>query len=520
MIDPSSNIAWAAGRFSNREAVVDGERRFSFRDLHLRSNRLANALLAHGLEAAGRVAKLMDNCAEILEVNFATAKAGGASLSLHARNSIKEHIFMLENSEAEFLFVDEGHLEQIPSILEQCSHLRHIIGIGRQEKNAHRYEDWVSQGSPNRTGVKVPLDSLYHLHYTSGTSGTPKAVVNTHRIHQSWLSKFFRNMDYRFGAEDSMLHAGPMTHASFNFTETTYLRGARNIILPRFDPDLLIDLIEVEQATTAYLVSTMIPRLLDSDRLNGADVSSLHTITYGAAPISEENLGRAIERLGPICRQTYGLTEARQPITILQPWEHTYEKSREGRCRLASCGKPAAGVKLALYDLEDRAVESGTVGEICLRGDYVMDSYWKNPKATAETIRGGWVHTGDLAVADEEGFLYIIDRKKEMIITGGFNVYPSEVERVLCHHPAVLEALVFGVPDNEWGEAIKALIVPRPGESPDPSDIIEFTKNEIASFKKPKHIEFMAELPKNSQGKIIRRDIRDKYWEGQSRRVN
>ncbi len=519
-IHPGANIAWATKRYGPREAVVDGDRRLSFFDVYDRSKRAANALLALGLEPGDRVAKLMRNRAEIIEINFGVAMAGGASLNLHGRNVRKEHVHMLNDSESVFLILDEVHKEYAEGIRDECPGLRGIIAVGWESAGVIPYEKWLQKSSSAEPGVVLGPDSLFHLHYTSGTTGEPKAVVNTHRTHVAWLAKFFRNLDYRMGALDSMLHAGPMTHASFNFIEPTFLRGARSVIMPAFEPELFLEMAEKERTTTTYLVSTMVQRLIECGKLTNADLSSLHTITYGAAPISEENLRLAIEHVGPIFRQTYGLTEARQPIAILDPWDHVVDGTPGERKRLASCGRVAAGVELELLDDEDLPVATGEMGEICVRGDYAMASYWKNPEATAETMRNGWVHTGDLAVADEAGYLYIVDRKKEMIITGGFNVYPSEVERALCRHPAVLEALVIGVPDARWGEAVKAMVVLRPGESPEPSDIIAFTEKEIAGYKKPKQVEFLSEIPKNAQGKVLRREIREKHWAGRARRVN
>ena len=519
-IHPGANIAWARRRYGPREAVVDGGRRLSFSDVYDRSKRAANALIANGLEPGDRVAKLMRNRAEIIEINFGVAMAGGASLNLHGRNVLKEHVHMLNDSESTFLLLDEHHKEYAEGTRNECPYLRRIIAVGWEGAGVIAYEDWLQKSSSAEPDVVLGPDSLFHLHYTSGTTGVPKAVVNTHRTHVAWLAKFFRNLDYRMGARDSMLHAGPMTHASFNFIETTFLRGARNIIMPAFEPELFLEMTQKEGATTTYLVSTMVQRLIECGKLESANLSSLHTITYGAAPISEENLKHAIEQVGPIFRQTYGLTEARQPIAILDPWDHVVDGTPGERARLASCGRVAAGVELELLDDDDLPVATGEMGEICVRGDYAMARYWKNPEATAETMRNGWVHTGDLAVSDEEGYLYIVDRKKEMIITGGFNVYPSEVERALCRHPAVLEALVIGVPDERWGEAVKAMVVLRPGESPAPADLIEFTQGEVAGFKKPRHIEFLSEIPKNAQGKVLRREIRENHWAGRARRVN
>ncbi len=519
-IDPGANVAWAAKRYGSRVAVVEGARRLSFSLVHERSKRVANALRANGLARGERVAKLMRNRAEIVEINFGVAMAGGASLNLHGRNVLEDHVHMLHDAGAAFLLIDEEHREYAEELARRCPDLRRVVAVGWEGGDAQGYEDWLRKASPAAPGVMVTPDCLFHLHYTSGTTGVPKAVVNTHRTHMAWLAKFFRNLDYRLGPLDSMLHAGPMTHASFNFIETTLARGACNVVLPAFGPESFLEAVERERVTTTYLVSTMMQRLLACERLESADVSSLHTITYGAAPISEENLALALRRFGPVFRQTYGLTEARQPIAILDPWDHAVDAPPGERKRLASCGRVAAGVELLLMDDDGRPAPPNEMGEICVRGDYAMTGYWNNPEATAETMRGGWVHTGDLAVADEEGYIYIVDRKKEMIITGGFNVYPSEVERVLCRHPAVREALVIGVPDDKWGEAIKAMIVLRPGASPAAEEIIDFTRNHVAGYKKPRQVEFLSEIPKNAQGKVLRREMRERHWAGRERRVN
>lgn len=520
MMNPGTLLNWAAKRFSRREAIIDRERRFRFVDVHRRSNQIANALIHHGLVREGRVAKLMNNCAELIEIQFAAAKAGGASVNLHARGAAAEHVHMLNDSETDFLFVDEAHREQVSSILDGCAQPLQVIGIGWEDEGVASYHSWLEGASDRDLDVQVEQDSLFHLHYTSGTTGKAKAVVNTHRTHRAWMSKFFMNLEYRLGVEDSMLHVAPLTHAAFNYIETYFVRGARNIILPSFDPELFFDTLERERATTTFWVPTMIPMILACEKRGKADLSSLHTICYGASPIAEEVLRRAIEEFGPIFRQHYGLTEARQPLTLLLPDEHVTGGSPEQTRRLASCGRPVHGVSFALLDDQDHPVPTEEIGEICVRGDHAMTGYWENEEATAEAIRSGWVHTGDLARMDEEGHVYIVDRKKDLIISGGFNIYPREVENAICRHPGVHEAVVFGVPDEKWGEAVNALVALKEGHQLTVSDVQEFYGKEIAGFRRPKHVEFIIELPKNSRGKIMRKEIRDLYWKNMPRNVN
>ena len=514
---PAQLVAWAADRYGDREAVVDGERRFSFREVHRRTNRLANALVALGCQRGDRIAQLLPNRAEVVEVAIGTSKAGCGRVALNTRHTGPEHAFILNDSGTAVLIVDHSFRELVPALREQCPGLRHVIGVGWKDAGVHGYNELLEEASDRDPGVEVGLEHLERVFYTSGTSGRPKGVINTFRTYQACFRNFFLNVEYRLGQQDSMVHVGPLTHAAGNYTMPYLVRGARNIILPRFDPGLLLATVERERATTLLLVPTMIGRLLECEELSRRDLRSLHTINYGTAPIAEALIRRAIEAFGSIFRQHYGLGEAHQPITILRPAEHVTE-GPESR-RLASCGKSALGVSLRLVGPDGGDVEVGDVGEICLRGDNVMPGYWRNPVATAETTQDGWLHTGDLARRDEDGYIYVVDRKKDMIITGGFNVYPREVEEVLYRHPAVQEAVVFGIPDERWGEAVMAAVVLRPSQHATVDELRAFCAGEIAGYKRPKLIEFAESLPKNATGKVLRRQLRDPYWRGHERQV-
>jgi acyl-CoA synthetase (AMP-forming)/AMP-acid ligase II len=514
---PGQLVAWAADRYGTREAVVDGARRFSFREVHRRTNRLANALVGLGCGVGDRAALLLPNRAEVVETLLGASKAGCARVALNTRQAIPEHAFILNDSGAAVLVVDQAFRELVPPLREQCPSLRHVIGVGWGERDVLDYDLLLDQASDRNPAVEVRPDDLERVFYTSGTSGRPKGVINTFRTFQACLRTFFLNVEYRLGSQDSMVHAGPLTHAPGNYVYPYLARGARNIILPRFEPGLLLATVERERATTLLLVPTMLTFLLESDERSRYDLRSLHTINYGAAPTPEALICRGIEAFGPIFRQHYGLGEAHQPITVLRPDEHALDGP--ARRRLASCGKPALGVELRVVGDEGEEAKVGEVGEVCLRGDNVMPGYWRNPAATAEAIRDGWLHTGDVARQDEEGYLYIVDRKKDMIISGGFNVYPREVEEVLYQHPAVQDAAVFGIPDERWGEAVMAAVVLRSGCQATANDLRAFCAGKIAGYKRPRAIEFLASLPTNAAGKVLKRTLREPYWQGHERQV-
>jgi acyl-CoA synthetase (AMP-forming)/AMP-acid ligase II len=288
-----------------------------------------------------------------------------------------------------------------------------------------------------------------------------------------------------------------------------YVKGATNVIMDGFDPQTLLATIERERATAIMLVPTMLVRLLRDGRLDAFDTSSLRLISVGTAPIAPEMLAQALDRFGPIVRQTYGLTEASQPILLMPPTALTQVEPAVRARRLASAGRPALGVDVRVVGERGRETAPGEVGEIVVRGDVVTPGYWNDPQATAEVLRDGWLHTGDLAWRDEEGFVYIIDRAKDMIITGGFNVYSREVERALETHPAVREAAVVGVPDAEWGESIVAFVRLKPDVRVAADELVEHCQGRIASYKKPRRVHLLEDFPRNVQGKVVKRALRE-----------
>ncbi|MBI4081984.1 MAG: AMP-binding protein [Candidatus Lambdaproteobacteria bacterium] len=505
-------IAWAARQYRDRVAFVWGERHVTFREANRRFNRMANALRGLGLCPGDRVAVLMSNGLASIEAGYGAAKAGLALVPLNGRHTLAEHAQIVRDAGASVLLAGPEFEELAGALAETEPALAHVIGEGWRHAGAPDYEALLAAASEAEPEVPVAPDDVFRISYTSGTTGLPKGVVATQRSYRARLHNFFAALEYRLGVEDAIAHVGPLNFATRNYLDPYYLRGARNVILSRFDPEELQAVAARERVTHLMLVPTMIIRLLDSLRPERYDLSGLTRINYGTAPMPVEALRRGIEAFGPIFRGHYGLTEASQPITVLYPFEHVLEGDAGEVARLASCGRPIAGLGLALLDAEGRRQAPGEVGELCIRVEgCVAGTYWNNPAATAETFRGGWLHTGDLARQDAEGYVYIVGRSKDMIITGGLNVYAREVEEALFRHPGISEAAVVGIPDPEWGESILAFFSPRAGALLNAEEVIRHCQALIASYKKPRRVEILPELPKNNNGKIDKRLLRQRF---------
>jgi len=320
---------------------------------------------------------------------------------------------------------------------------------------------------------------------------------------------------------DVLLHAAAITHGSGCAIFHHMARGAASAFpaTRSFDPPLIFEAIQRYRVTTMFLAPTMVHMLTQSPARTDYDLSSLHTVFYGGGPMYVEQQQEALRAFGPIFVQLFGQGECPMCITSLHKEEHMTGGDPVKERRLASAGRETTGVRVRVVDDDDHDVPAGGHGEIVVRGDLVMRGYWNNPEATAETLRDGWHHTGDIGFLDKDGYLYITDRKKDMIISGGSNIYPREIEEVICAHPSVLEVSVLGVPDEKWGESVKALVVTRPGMSVSEAEIIEHCRRGLASYKKPSSVEFLEALPKNAYGKILKRELREPYWRGHMRRV-
>ena len=506
--------------FADRIAIVHEEYRFNFRQLNERVNRLANALLGLGLQKGDRVALLSANRHQLVEADFACYKAGFVRVPLNARLSMPELIHMLNNSESNVLILGPEFIEGIERVRAQIPTVGHTIALSQTPPSMLDYETFIQAASPDEPKAEVGLDDLCSLNYTSGTTGQLKAVMMSHRNRICQARKFLLVPDVNIQKESVMGHVGPITHASGGMILPFIIRGACNLILRTFEIKLLLETIAREEVTHLFTVPTMLNFLMAYPDLKKYNLSSIQMIMYGASPMPVERIKQALEIFGPVLIQGYGQTETTSGFTFLSKDDHLFAGDPKKMRRLASAGLPSPECEVRVVNEKGEDVKPGELGEIIERGDDAMLGYWKDPELTAETLRDGWVYTRDMATVDEDGYIYIVDRKSDMIISGGFNIYPSEVENALHVHPAVFEAAVIAVPDEQWGESVKAVVVLREGMKATEEEIIEHCKKHLASYKKPKSVDFVPELPKNPYGKVLRRKLREKYWVGQERMVH
>jgi len=477
-----SLIRRAAQQFKDAPCLVEGERVVSFREFDDLTDRLGNGLLRSGLVPGDRVGVLMPNGIDCLIAYYALAKSGLVRVSLNVREKPMDHAYKLEDSGSRAIFCSEHEI--VPEGIELCFRPADLTRL-------------IEQTASAPCAVDRDLETPYRLGYTGGTTGQPKGVTLTMRGETAELSAFLCDLvpDMRLG--DTFLHAAPIAHASGAFFLPALVRGVRSLVMKKFDPAAFLDVAESEQASMTFLVPTMIAMVMEEPRCAVARLN-LRRIVYGASPIADGLLRRAEARFGKLFAQTYGQAESPMVITCLRPEDHD---------RIGSCGRPFTTVEAGVVDEDDNFLGPGEVGEIVCRGTQLMARYWNRPEATERAFRNGWLHTGDIGRMDEEGYFYILDRKNDMLISGGYNVYPREVEDVLLSYEGVIEAAVVGLPDEKWGDRVHAVICAREGT--DPEAVLSYVKGKLANYKQPKAIEIWPELPKSGANKILRREIRD-----------
>ena len=474
-----------------------------------RIGRLAAALAARGIRPGDRVALLAPNGAAFLETLMAAARIGAVIVPLNYRLSAAELEFQMSDAECALWFVDQGFAElaaatgiDIPTV---------AMGPDGGEQAA------MIEGAAEAVDLApVAPDHTLGIFYTGGTTGLPKGVMLTHRNMLSNATHLAPRMAH--GPGDIHLHAAPMFHlADLGSTFAQLLAGGAHCFLPRFDAEGVTEAVERHRVTTIGLPPTMLDMALRGDACERRDLSSLRRINYGGSPITDAVLKRAFEVLPCELMQGYGQTEATQVITLLPPEDHRRAVERPELLR--TCGKPVDGVQVIIGDPDDRPLPEGETGELLVRGPNVMKGYWRREAETAEALRNGWLHTGDLGRRDAEGYITLVDRRKDMIITGAENVFSTEVENAVASHPDVVEAAVVGVPDAKYGERVHAVVVLRQGVAPDEAGLQAHCRALIGGFKIPRSFEFIAELPKTGAGKVRKAELRAPHWEGRDRKV-
>jgi long-chain acyl-CoA synthetase len=492
----------------------------TWREFEARVARLAGGLASLGLAPGERVGMLALNSDRYLEYFFACAWGGFVFTPINSRLAPPEVAFWLADSECSALLIDDVFAPMLPAVRPSTPALRHIIrvGDGAAPEGARAYEDLVGGGAAIPDAGKGG-DDLAGIFYTGGTTGRSKGVMLSHR--NLIANALFCGAAFGFDETVVYLHAGPMFHlADGASTFLVTALGGKHAFMPRFEPGQFLETVAKHQVTASLLVPTMINMVVSHPAVEAADTRSLRFVLYGASPMPEAVIRRAFEALphtGFV--QAYGQTEAAPCMVYLPSEFHTLEGPKAGRLKAA--GRAALGCEVRIHDLNDIEVPRGTVGEICGRGDNVMLGYWRQPELTARALRNGWLHTGDGGYMDEDGFVYVVDRVKDMIISGGENVYSAEVEQALYQHADVAECAVIGIPDDKWGEAVHAVVRLKPGKTPTPEALIAHCHALIANYKCPRGVTFRAEpLPLSGAGKILKTELRKPYWKGRERSVN
>jgi acyl-CoA synthetase (AMP-forming)/AMP-acid ligase II len=485
--------------------------------LDARSNRLAHALLRAGLKPGQRVCVLDKGHDTFFEAMFGIAKAGGVYTPVNWRLAPPEIAFVLNDAEAPVLFVGDPFAKAVASVGGDLQCVRDVIywgeGMPPSGWKTHRqFLDGAGEDDPRRdTGGD---DTAWQL-YTSGTTGHPKGAELTHAnlCETMAIAALGFGIDRDGGAG---LVCMPLYHiGGSGWALALLFAGAKLVVTRDANPAEILQLIPQHRIHNAFLVPALLNFLLQQPACASTDFSSLRTILYGASPIPEELLKASIETFGCDFVQAYGLTETTGASVLLPAHDHV-----PGSPRLRACGLPIFGCELKIVGDHGKPCAPFEVGEILMKGPSIMKGYWKRPEATAESIRDGWFHSGDAGYVDNDGYLYIHDRVKDMIVSGGENVYPAEVESVLFAHPEVADVAVIGVPDERWGEAVKAIVVRAPGSAVSEQDLMDFCQGKVAGYKRPRSIDFTDALPRNPTGKILKRELRERYWKGRDRQVN
>lgn len=483
----ASLIRRAAIQFGDTPCLTEGERTLSFKDFDRLTDRLGNALVDRGLEPGDRVAVILPNSIDCLIAYYAIAKAGLIRVQLNTKETLENHRYKLE---------DSGSRGVIHADIE---------GIGAEiEITWNQLITMIETGRDEPCMVQRQLDDPLRFGYTGGTTGKAKAVTLTVRGELVELSAFLTDLVPALRQCDTFLHGAPIAHASGAFFLPALVRGVHSIVMTKFDAGEFIALAEKTKASNTFLVPTMIAMLLEQEKIDDANFAFTR-IVYGAASISPSLMERAEARFGRIFAQCYGQAESPMVITCLQPEDHD---------RVGSCGRPFTVSDVAIFDENDKLLPPGEVGEIVVRGPQTMAYYWGKPEKTAEVFRNGWLHTGDVGSMDEDGFFYLVDRKNDLLVSGGYNVYPREVEDVLLGFAGVVEAAVVGLPDERWGDRVIAVVAGKASLNVD--ELMQYARNHLAPFKRPKSIEIWPELPKSAANKILRRTVRDKLLKDQT----
>lgn len=522
----TKGLMYAGRTYAEKTALIDGERQFTYGQLKSRVSKVKQSLQELGVKKGDRVGFLMLNDFRIIELMFGITALGSIVVPLNTRFTAAENAYVLNDAGIQVLYIHKEFLSFVPEFRKNVSELRHIIIAENQDIATDHVEDDIlsyetlleNQPDTALTYDDVQEDDVAGLFYTGGTTGKSKGVMLTHK--NLVINAYHVIVNCKFDHNDIYLHAAPMFHLADQATTfAVTMTGGTHVTLRQFHPAKVLETIEKERITAGVIIPTMLNMILHESNISDYDTSSFRLIIYGASPMSIELIKKS-SKLLPHTQllQIYGMTEAAPVLTVLRPEDHVLDGTAEDEARLASCGKPVQNVEMKVIAPEGIEAMDGEVGEIIVQGPNIMKGYWNLPEETAVALADGWYHTGDMGYKDADGFYYIVDRAKDMIISGGENVYSIEVEQALSYHPAILECAVYGVPDEKWGERVTAGVVLKSEATEE--EIVAFLKGKIADYKIPKTINILEDLPKSGAGKILKRTLRDQYWVNEEKRVH
>ena len=495
--------------YPDKLAVVDGGTRRSFRELDERVNLLANALLSLGIEKGQRVGILLKNCGEYLEIIGAGAKTGIVTVPINFRLASGELKFVIQDAACEAIILDSDYADIVASIGDELPELKHCICIGQAGDGMQNYDELLAGATAELSTMSVSESDLAIILYTSGTTGFPKGAMASQRI--AGERCLISAIEMGISPDDRFLNVLPLFHISVQVALSFLHMGATNFIMRDWDARTFCELVEAERITAMSVAPTIVHFAVNYPDVSGYDLSSFRIIQYGGSPMPEATLKAGLELFNCEFIQALGSTENYTSV-VLKPQDHKLEGTEAEVRRLTAAGRQAVMVEARVVDEDGRDVAPGEAGEVITRGAANFLGYWNNPEESASKLRNGWYYTGDIGTVDEEGYIFLLDRKNDMIISGGENIYPKEIENILYSHPAINEAAVLGVPDDDWGESVKALVILHEGRTATEQEIIEYCRNNLASYKKPRSVEFVEELPRNASGKVLKKELRKKYW--------
>ncbi len=508
--------------YGSKPAVVFGDKKVSFAEVTERVNRLANGLLNLGVKPNNTVALLSDNSPEFIEIFFARHELGAVELTLNTRLTPNEWARQIDECQATTLFVGKDQIEKINLVKSDLKGVKNLVAISGTSPDMIDYEKLISLSRSDQPNIDIEISEykLCRIVYTGGTTGVPKGVMLSRSADMAQMRNMLVNLVSDLTPQDIFLGLQPMYHAVRPFFFPCWMRGVTHVVVPDFYPKTVFDTIEKEKVTVIKTVPTVLVRLISDPEVRKRDLRSLRTIIYGGSPMPVEKLKEAISIFGQVFVQNYGQSESAMTVCFLSKNDHVVQGDPQRVARLASVGRPYSWVEMRLVGDDGKEAVPGGYGELVVRGDHNMMGYLNKPEETNKTLRNGWVHTRDIGRMDEEGYVFLVDRKGDMMISGGENVYPGEVEQVLYQHSSVMEACAFGVPDEKWGESVTAAVVLKIGKNVTEEDLINFCKQRLASYKCPKNILFYDNLPKSAMGKILRRELRAPYWGAQERSIH